>query len=127
MQQIRWPVLLVLVVVGAGILLSFGAQAAKHAMYRNTQEGRAAALQGEITLLRQRQTELHGRIAYLRSDAYIESAAREQLGLIKPGETAVIVVVEERQEPAARTVAPAPSTRDLSYPDRWRDALFGQR
>lgn len=40
----------------------------------------------EIAATMARSEELKREITYLKSDAYIEQVAREQLGLVKPGE-----------------------------------------
>lgn len=40
----------------------------------------------EIAATQQRTEELRREIEYLKSDAYIEKVAREELGLVKPGE-----------------------------------------
>ena len=45
----------------------------------------------EITEMKQRNEFLRNEIRNIRSDAQIEKAAREQLGLVKAGETRVIV------------------------------------
>lgn|SRR5690625_1774688 len=53
--------------------------------------------------------DLREEYAYLQSEAYIEEAARQELGLVMPGETAVIMVEAgndgdvERREGANRT------------------------
>ncbi|MDI3538268.1 MAG: hypothetical protein PWP12_638 [Bacillota bacterium] len=40
----------------------------------------------EIVATQQRTEELRREIEYLKSDAYVEKVAREELGLVKPGE-----------------------------------------
>lgn len=62
---------------------------------------RMRSLQREITRVRQeiadlelRNEELERRIALYESDAFVERAAREELGLVNPGEIPVIVVDE---------------------------------
>jgi cell division protein FtsL len=51
-----------------------------------------ARLESEIALLQSRYEQLEKLEEYLASDTYIESVAREQLGLVKPGETAFIAI-----------------------------------
>jgi cell division protein FtsB len=46
----------------------------------------------EMAELKKRNEILHGELINIKSDAHIERAAREQLGLIKTGETRVIVM-----------------------------------
>jgi len=70
-------------------------------------------LQKEILGLQARYQELQAQKEYFNSDVYIEKIAREQLNLIKPGETAIIVVAptpvpqeQEVAEPAAAEEKP---------------------
>jgi cell division protein FtsB len=53
---------------------------------------------------------------YLSSDEYIESVARRMLGLVKPGETRVVVSSPDA-EPTPATEKPAGAT--------WWEGLFG--
>jgi cell division protein DivIC len=68
----------------------------------------------EVELLRQQQAELQGLKEYLASDEYVESVARTQFGLVRPGETAVIV-----DAPPASEAPRAPG-------ERWWEALFSR-
>jgi len=62
--------------------------------------------------LRRQNTQLREEIRLLHTPAYIERLAREQLGLVRPGEIAVILV--------RPTPAPAPrSVQDGEYSDGW--------
>ena len=65
----------------------------------------------EVQELRQQRAELEGLAAYLESDEYVEAFARQQFGLVKPGETLVIVD------------APTESAQRLPG-ERWWEALF---
>jgi len=66
----------------------------------------------EVQALRDQEAELQGLAAYLESDEYIEAFARQQFGLVKPGETLV-----EIDAPAA--------ARDARRPgEKWWEALF---
>lgn len=61
-----------------------------------------AQVQQQIAELEQRNLELERRIALYDSNAFVERAAREELGLVNPGEIPVIVVdgpPAERFEP----------------------------
>lgn len=66
----------------------------------------------EVQELREQRAELEGLAAYLESDEYIEAFARQQFGLVRPGE----VLVQVEGPPAA---APARSPGE-----RWWEALF---
>ncbi len=66
----------------------------------------------QVQDLRQQRAELEGLAAYLESDEYIEAFARQQFGLVKPGET----LVEVDAPPGAA------GTRKAG--ERWWEALF---
>ncbi len=67
----------------------------------------------QVQDLRAQRAELQGLLAYLKSDEYVEAFARQQFGLVKPGETLVQV-----NAPAAAAPARRPG-------ERWWEALFG--
>lgn len=66
----------------------------------------------EVQELRQQRAELEGLAAYLESDEYVEAFARQQFGLVKPGETLVTVD------------APTTSGNTRHPGERWWEALF---
>ena len=72
------------------------------------------ALEGELMELRHQLAELEGLRSYLASDEYIEAVARQQFGLVRPGEIAVTV---EGPQGSAAEQAPG---------QRWWEALFGR-
>lgn len=79
------------------LLGRISAQTTQYLRYRQE----AMALRGEIARLEAvYQARLRQR-DYYRSDAYLEVAARENLGLVGPGEKLVVVPAEDR--PAAST------------------------
>lgn len=49
-------------------------------------------IQAEVKELRERNADLREQVNMLQSDAYVESIARERLGLVKPGENRIIPV-----------------------------------
>lgn len=63
--------------------------------------------------LRAQHAELQGLLTYLKSDEYVEAFARQQFGLVKPGE--ILVQID------APTAPPVP--RRLG--EKWWEALFG--
>ena len=66
----------------------------------------------EVQNLREQRAELEGLAEYLESDEYIEAFARQQFGLVKPGETLVEIDAPEGAE-GQRTPG-----------QRWWEALF---
>ena len=98
-------VLLLAVVVG-GIMFLFLWPARtwlEQSRAMSTAERRQTVLSQENALLR-------NRVAQLRSTAYIEQVAREQYGLVKPGEKAFVIL-----PPTASTTVPQPPTRSTSH------------
>jgi cell division protein FtsL len=87
------------------------------------------ALQAEVVGLRTENVQLQQAIERARTDTAIETIAREQLGLVKPGDHPVVVIAQPSGETShyatpptsAPTVAPSP-------PPVWRqwwDYVFG--
>lgn len=68
----------------------------------------------QVEVLQRQKAELEGLREYLASDEYIESVARSQFGLVRPGETAVVV-----DAPLAPTPTPRPG-------QRWWESLFSR-
>ncbi|MFZ4663628.1 MAG: FtsB family cell division protein [Caldilineaceae bacterium] len=79
-----------------------------------TKANLAAALveqQARISEARQRQQALQQQLVYVRSDAYIEEAARNDLGMVQPGDE-LLIVVEGKSATTAASDALAPTTTD---------------
>ena len=74
-------------------------------------------LQQDLTELRRQQVELQAIREYLQTDEYIEGVARRVLGLVRPGETLVIV---------SSTIPPTPMPDGFAQDDRrrWWEALY---
>jgi cell division protein FtsB len=80
----RLRLLFVVALVVAGILFTLGTPA--RTWYDQRQEI-AAAREGNV-VLEEQSRQLEGRAAELRTDAEVERIAREQYGLVRPGEEA---------------------------------------
>lgn len=93
-----------------GYFLVTGATTALRASRLSEREGR---LEAEIAGLQQRYERLEALRQYLASDEYVEAVAREQLGLVREGETSIIVI----------STAPSP-TPDPDQPEE--DELWWQ-
>ena len=100
----RWVKVLLAVIVLAAILILLGLRSLD--VYRLDREAaRLAALkrslQQENAVLREEKKLLH-------TPGYVEKIAREQLGLVKPGEIAILIITP----PAPLTPAPPALKRD---------------
>ncbi|MGH2402890.1 MAG: FtsB family cell division protein [bacterium] len=119
----RWAGSLIAVAVCAALVLAFGG-----AYWDGYQLRRdAARLARERDDLRRENAQLREEIRLLSTPEYIERLAREQLGLVRPGEIAVILV---RPTPAPAPPA-APGTRDAGQrevrePKPWWVRLLGR-
>jgi cell division protein DivIC len=71
-------------------------------------------LQDEISSMQSRYDRLQTLEQYLRSDEYVEQVAREQLGLVKPGETGIVIL------PTQPSPTPAPGSEPA---DNWWDTI----
>jgi cell division protein FtsL len=90
--------------------------------YRLNQQ--AEALRVEVLNLRSQNIELQREINEARSDAAVEKIAREQLGLVKPGDNALIIDPVPGA-PAAPPAAPTPTPAPEPPPwQQWRDLFF---
>jgi cell division protein FtsL len=87
-------------------------------VYRLNRE--AAELAALKRALQEQNAVLREEIKLLHTPAYVEKIAREQLGLVKPGEVAVLIVRPPAPTPPVR---PAPASRRGSALDRLVDAL----
>jgi cell division protein FtsB len=86
----------------------------------------ADALRAEVLALRYENLELQRDIELARRDVAIETIAREQLGLIKPGDQPLILVGD--QSPPSAPLTPALSQRETESRPPWRqwfDLFFG--
>ncbi|MDQ6673289.1 MAG: septum formation initiator family protein [Chloroflexota bacterium] len=90
--------------------------------YRLNQQ--TEALRAEVVGLRAENIQLQQDIERARTDAAIETIAREQLGLIKPGDHPVVLISSSPSEPAASlTPAPAPTPTPPAW-RQWWDYVF---
>lgn len=82
------------------------------------QEG--GRLETELHRLQERYRRLEALRDYLNSDEYIERVAREQLGLVRPGEAAIVVIAP------APTPTPQPGSSETKSPTQelWWEELI---
>jgi len=74
-------------------------------------------LAGEVSSLQRRYERLAALREYLNSDEYLEYVAREQLGLVREGETGIVVIS------TVPTPAPAPG-QESAGSELWWDTLI---
>ncbi|HVA24039.1 MAG TPA: septum formation initiator family protein [Chloroflexota bacterium] len=78
-----------------------------------------ASLTSEIDRLRADNTHLKAAVAEASSDAFVERQARDELGLVRPGDTPVVVA----NAPVPAPPPPAPSPTPTAHWEKWRDLL----
>lgn len=85
-KRIKWPVMFLLICLGYIVYIFADQERQLNGLRREADNLRAreATLQVENERLSQEQQ-------LLQTDAYIEKVAREELGLVKPGETPYIM------------------------------------
>jgi cell division protein FtsB len=91
--------------------------------YRLNQE--ADRLRADIVSLRGENIQLQRDIERARTDSAIETIAREQLGLIKPGDHPLILVEPPGGRTAVQTPAQAPAPAPRPVWRQWYDYFFG--
>jgi cell division protein FtsB len=127
--------------IGPGLLFLFvvplfvyGAYSIGDRWYQNYILNRQEeAIRAEVMQLREENLRLQRELNFARSDAGIEKVAREQLGLIRPGDTAIQLVGPQGAQsapaaparPAPATAAPAPTPERPGWL-RFLDGLFGR-
>lgn len=84
----------------------------------------ASALQAQNQQIARQNADLHSKIRYYHTNAYVESQARSVLGMTKPGEVGVVPTL--RYAPAVTSKAPV--VKYVPPPPTWQQwlhALFG--
>ncbi len=86
-------------------------------------EAALAAQNARLVEARQRQQHLQQQLLYVRSDAYIEEAARNDLGMVQPGDE-LLIVLEGKSTTATAADALAPATtNELPLWQIWLEQL----
>ena len=105
--------MLAVTAVIVGYFLVTGATTALQSRQLSEREDR---LQAETSDLQQRYQRLEALRQYLNSDEYIETVAREELGLVRPGETSIVVI--------PTVASPTPKPGEGADSDLWWEALI---
>jgi cell division protein FtsB len=71
-------------------------------------------LEAEIDQMQARHERLEALKEYLNSDEYVETVAREQLGLVREGETGFVAI----------STIPVPTAPGQARPELWWDVLI---
>lgn len=126
MPRITISPILIIGIICLLVVIPLASGAAKNAIEMHSLRARATGLQVEIEALQARNGELKRTMEYLKSETYIEQAARQELGFIKPTETAIIVVAAEapKQQTTSHVVS---RPLEHSNPQRWLDFFFTTR
>jgi cell division protein FtsL len=85
----------------------------------------AEALRTEVVTLRNQNVELQNEIEQARTDAAIEKIAREQLGLIKPGDKPLVLVGATGAVAQPQPQAAPPNSEPPPTWRQWWDYFFG--
>jgi cell division protein FtsB len=93
---------LLLFFVALGLVGYFVFDAANGFVNADVVDGRVTGLQTDIGDLEWQADQLSALVAFLDSDEYIERTAREELGLVRPGEEAI--AIEAPAQPGLRIV-----------------------
>ena len=89
-------------------------------------------IRADVMRLREENVRLQKQLDDARSDAGIEKIAREQLGLVRPGDTAVQIMLPQGGAPVqARPATPELPAAPMTAPEkpawlRFLDGLFGR-
>lgn len=83
------------------VLGLLGAMAIEPTRQLIDQRVRISSMAGELREVQEGNAQLEAQIARLNNDDYIEQRAREQIGLVRPGETTYVVMPPSDQEQAA--------------------------
>lgn len=104
-KSFRWMTLLILIAVLLGGIRIGGQFKRLHVL-----QAQALALEEELSQAQAEYDKKQGTIELLNDDAYIERLARERLGMVKEGETVVMLVNPELEMAAA---APEPGSTPM--------------
>lgn len=105
-RRLIWPILGSVVFVGVLFVAVFPTQTLLG------QHSEADDKQVELDEVEVRNEELQRRVDELKDPTYIELLAREDFGLVKPGEESYVIVPPAESDPPAETEPPEPQPSD---------------
>jgi hypothetical protein len=90
---------------------------------------RADQVRREVAALEDRNRELRDKVTELATDGYVETAARDKLGLVKPGDRALVVLPEKPDvawvDGPPPGVDPPRSVAELGHVGDWLAVFLG--
>lgn len=101
------------------VALYFAAAFAGELIDSHRIDQQVASLTSDIGRLRANNSRLKREVAEASSDAFVEREAREELGLVRAGDTPVVIV----NAPTPAPPPPAPTPRPRAHWENWRDVL----
>ena len=104
-----------IILITAAVIVYFLVVAGLGAVRSYQLHQREGRLRSEVQQLQARDDRLQALKDYLNSDEFIEAAAREQLGLVREGETGFVTISSQP--------APTPAPGD-PHPELWWDILI---
>jgi cell division protein FtsL len=111
----RWVVLAAASAIGVSVFGAFGSTLLQ--VYRLERE--AAQLAQHQRDLEEQNAQLRAEIQALHTPEYVEKLAREQLGLVKPGEVAFLIVQTPADTPPGRGLSPDSQARPAPARPDW--------
>jgi cell division protein FtsB len=120
MRPPRVLAILLAAVALVGVLFLFVLPGRAYLAQRRT----LTAAQTRVTVLARANAQLNDQISKLQTDAEVERLARERYGLIKPGDTP-LVILPSKPAPAPAAASSAQKKSHAGLPTRlWRDIQF---
>lgn len=120
----------VFVVLAVVVSLYFGVRTSNAVLADRALAVQLRNAQGTVDTIRQENATLSAQLDYQRTPAYAEQVAREQLGLMKPGDHVVHVQITDAPQSLAPVTpaAPAPSPTAVAVRPNWQRwlQLFAQ-
>lgn len=121
MPQLPRPSVNQLLLCALVLAISYlGVNTARYVLHNYRLSGQETQLRIQLTQLDQDHAQLLALRDYLESDEYVEDVARRQLGLVRPGETLVVVSQADTVPSATAT----PPTDDATPGAPWWKELF---
>lgn len=125
-RRVRGP-LVPIAVVGAVVLLAWSMYPALKVQYETSR--RLAGLEQQYKDLSEKNQTLRAQVANLKTPEGIEKAARESLGLVRPGENVYVVMPSSAAsgQPSDATSSTGPASDSRDVVTAFLDAIFGVR